>query len=307
MFAQQNKLISPQPSPLSCANIHFKIKGQTILNDITLEIPAGKISALIGPNGSGKSTLLKLLTGLITPNQGYIDLNQSELSTFKRKEIAKYISFLPQRSVIPDQFTVEDLIVAGRYPHQGLLRRLHAKDQQVIHWALDVTEMTKYRQRHLHQLSGGQQQRAWLAMILAQETPLILLDEPTTYLDIKHQLQMIELIKNLNINHNKTILWVLHDLNQAIQNSDYLFVLKNGQLITQGTPKQLITDDKLAQTFEITIDAAQYHEQKFFNIFKITHRPTGAFRKNSTMKRLPYLWCLSVALNFIIFIVIKRI
>lgn len=251
----------PNSTTLSCSNLSFKIKDQLILNNINLNIPSGKISALIGPNGSGKSTLLKLLTGLITPDQGQIYLNQSELHSLKRKEIAKHIAFLPQRSAIPDQFTVIDLILAGRYPHQGLFKRLQTKDEHIINWALDVTNMTTYRKRHLHQLSGGQQQRAWLAMILAQETSLILLDEPTTYLDIKHQLQMIELIKNLNIKHNKTILWVLHDLNQAIQNSDYLFVLKNGQLTTQGTPKQLITDNKLAETFEITIDSTHYQQQ----------------------------------------------
>lgn len=246
---------------LQAKNLTFKTKDKLILDDINIAIPKGKISALIGPNGSGKSTLLKLLIGLNEPTKGKIYLNDKLLNEYKRKEIAKEIAFLPQRSTIPDQFTVYDLLKAGRFPHQGITRRLDKKDEEIINWALDVTEIKEYKNQYVSRLSGGLQQRAWISMVLAQETSLIVLDEPATYLDIKHQIQLLELIKTLNLSYQKTILWVLHDLNHAFQSSDYCFVLKEGKLILEGSSQDLIKDKKLAETFEINIKSTEYDGQ----------------------------------------------
>ncbi|WP_119344908.1 ABC transporter ATP-binding protein [Facilibium subflavum] len=238
---------------LQAEKISLAYKDKTILQDINLQVPLGKISAIIGPNGSGKTTLLRILSGLIPPSGGQVFLYNKPLSNYRQKEIAQKIAFLPQRSAIPDNYTVLHLLEAGRFPHQSLIRKNINKDSEVIDWALDVTDMRAYKNQLLSKLSGGLQQRAWLAMVLCQQTPIIILDEPATYLDIKHQLQLLELIKSLNIQYHKTILWVLHDLSHAVQTSDYLFVLKQGRLIAKDTPQKIISSNILAQTFEVAL------------------------------------------------------
>ncbi|TNF68921.1 MAG: ABC transporter ATP-binding protein [Gammaproteobacteria bacterium] len=249
-------------SILKTQQLSYQKKDKLILDKINIAIPNGKISALIGPNGSGKSTLLKLLVGLNHPTSGEVYLQNQPLSQYKRNEIAKKIAFLPQRSMIPDQFSVFDLLKAGRFPHQGIMQRLNQHDHKIINWALDVTEMSEYKDQYVSRLSGGLQQRAWLAMVLSQEAPLIVLDEPATYLDIKHQIQLLKLIKTLNQIHHKTILWVVHDLNHAFQISDYCFVLKEGNLILEGKTETLASNKKLSEAFEIDIKLTEQHGQK---------------------------------------------
>lgn len=241
-------------------NIYLNYREKQILKNISLTIPIGKISAIIGPNGSGKSTLLKILCGLISPVKGNIYLGSKLINDYKQRTIATNIAFLPQRSLIPDNCSVLDLLKAGRFPHQGLFKNPSRHDQEIINWSLLVTDMADYQNHLLSQLSGGLQQRAWLAMVLCQETPIIILDEPSTYLDIKHQLQLIKLIKSLNTKYKKTILWVLHDLNHAIQTSDYLFLLKKGELIGEGIPSDMISSNIIANTFEVDIKHSYFEK-----------------------------------------------
>jgi iron complex transport system ATP-binding protein len=241
-------------------NVFLSYKEKQILKNISLTIPRGKISAIIGPNGSGKSTLLRILCGLVTPVEGNVYLGEKSISSYKQRAIATNIAFLPQRSVIPDNYSVLDLLKAGRFPHQGLIKKPSTHDKKIIGWSLEVTDMVHYQNHLLPQLSGGLQQRAWLAMVLCQETPIIVLDEPSTYLDIKHQLQLLELIRSLNLKYKKTILWVLHDLNHAIQTSDYLFIIKNGELIGQGNPESMIQSNLISETFEIEIKQSYFDE-----------------------------------------------
>ena len=245
---------------LSAEHISLAYQNKKVLKNINIDIPMGKITALIGPNGSGKSTLLRILCGLIKPDQGKVHLNGVALNQHKAKHLAKEIAFLPQRSVIPDNYHVFDLLNAGRFPHQGLMKQSTKEDLTIIDWALEITDMKYYKNYFLSELSGGLQQRAWLAMILAQQTPIVILDEPSTYLDIKHQLQLLELVKALNLNHHKTIIWVLHDLAHAIQTSDYLFVLDEGELVAQGTPQNIINSNILNRTFDITAKASYFEE-----------------------------------------------
>lgn len=238
---------------LSTHNLSFGYKNKLILDNISLEIPTGKISALIGPNGSGKSTLLKVLCGLLKPNNGEVLLENQPINHYKSKQLAQSIAFLPQRSSIPDNYRVTDLLNAGRFPYQSLIKKISKEDVRVIKWALDITQMHDYKDYFINELSGGLQQRAWLAMILTQQTPIIILDEPSTYLDIKHQLQLLQLVKTLNIDHKKTIIWVLHDLAHAAQTSDYLFVLNSGQLVAQGDVESIRQSGVLNRTFDVKL------------------------------------------------------
>ncbi|MFZ9034524.1 MAG: ABC transporter ATP-binding protein [Francisellaceae bacterium] len=247
---------------LHCQNVSYKIKDKTILGDINLDIPIGKISAIIGPNGSGKSTLLRLLTGLESPTNGNVFIDDNPLKHYRRKQLAQWIAFLPQRMMVPEQFSVIDLLESARHPYRGLFSSLSNKDKLAIDWALDITDMAAYQHKKLSTLSGGLQQRAWIAMVLAQQTPIIILDEPTTYLDIKHQLQLLKLIQELNDDHKKTIIWVLHDLNQACQYSDQLFVIDNGMLVAQGKSDEISQSPILCDVFDVSINAISHSGNK---------------------------------------------
>jgi iron complex transport system ATP-binding protein len=245
---------------LSASNINLTLQKKCIIKNTNFTLPAGKITAIIGPNGSGKSTVLKILSNILKPTDGTVYLNNKPIKTYKQREVAKNISFLPQHPIIPDNYKVIDVLQAGRFPHQGLLNKLKSNDLNIINWALTMTELGDYRNMPMHHLSGGLQQRAWLAMILCQETPIVILDEPTTYLDIKHQLQLIKLIKELNIDYGKTILWVLHDLNQAISSSDYLFVFKEGEIINRGAPDDIISSGTLTNIFDVSINKRYFNQ-----------------------------------------------
>ncbi len=245
---------------LSVESINLHLQNKCIIKNMSFVLPEGKISAIIGPNGSGKSTILKILCNILQPTSGTAYLNKKSIKLYRQKEIAKYISFLPQHPIVPDNYKVIDILHAGRFPHQGILNRVSANDIDVIEWALKMTELENYKNVLMHHLSGGLRQRAWLAMTLCQETPIIILDEPTTYLDIKHQLQLIQLIKRLNAEYKKTILWVLHDLNQAILSSDYLFIFKNGEILNSGRPSDIIKSGALTSIFDVYINKNYFQQ-----------------------------------------------
>ena len=229
-----------------------------ILDDVNVSIPAGKVTTIIGPNGCGKSTLLKTIGRILKKQGGRIFLQDQSLDKLSTKEIAKQVAMLSQAPAGPGELKVEELVSYGRYPHRKNVNRLTKKDQEVIEWALEVTKTAEFRSRELSQLSGGQRQRVWLAMALAQETKILLLDEPTTYLDVAHQLEVLNIVKALNEEHGCTIVMVLHDINHASRYSHNLIAMKQGKVMTSGTPSEIISCDVLREAFQI--DARIIHD-----------------------------------------------
>ncbi|MBC1585443.1 ABC transporter ATP-binding protein [Listeria seeligeri] len=242
---------------LELKNISFSRKRDFQMSDINAAIPEGKITTLIGPNGSGKSTMLRLMMRLLTPDSGEILLGEKNITDISAKELAKKMTMLAQAPEGLIDVIVHDLVAYGRLPYRSFLSTLQDEDEAVIKWAIKVCNLENLAYRPLHSLSGGERQRAWLAMALAQKTPILLLDEPTTYLDIAHQLELLDLLVHLNKEYNLTIVLVLHDLNQAAIYSDYVFVCENGRLVKSGTPKEVFTIDLLKNVFHITADITE--------------------------------------------------
>lgn len=226
--------------------------GETVvLKDVSLHIPRGSFCSVIGPNGCGKSTLLKALSRNLRARSGSITINGKPLYKYDTRLLSRKMAFLAQSPHIPEQFSVKDLVGYGRFPHTNWMGMLKPRDNEVIRWAMELTEIVEFADRELMHLSDGERQRVWIAMALAQEAEILLLDEPTTYLDIAHQFQTLELINKLYSDMDRTILMVLHDLNQAARYSDILFVLKNGELYAEGTPDEIITETMLKEVFAI--------------------------------------------------------
>lgn len=222
-----------------------------IVKSLDISIPDHKITSIIGPNGCGKSTLLKGLSRILSVKTGEIILDGKNIHEQSTKDVAKKIAVLPQSPDVTDGLSVEELVSYGRFPYQKGFGRLSAEDKMEIDWALRVTGTWDYKTRNVNDLSGGQRQRVWIAMALAQKTDIIFLDEPTTYLDISHQLEILELIQTLNREEGCTIIMVLHDINQAIRFSDHLIAMREGEIIKEGTPEEVLTKDILAKVFNI--------------------------------------------------------
>jgi iron complex transport system ATP-binding protein len=218
---------------------------QVIIKNLSLDLLEGKITTIIGPNGGCKSTLLKSLTRILPISSGSILIDGQAISQLATKEVAKKIALLPQVLEATEGITVYELVSYGRFPHQSGMGSLSDNDRNIINWAMTVTHITEFANRPVDDLSGGQRQRVWIAMALAQDTDTIFLDEPTTYLDLNHQLEVLELLKELNETTHKTIIMVLHDLNQSARFSDHLIAMKGGEILYQGQPKEIITKDKL--------------------------------------------------------------
>ena len=222
-----------------------------ILQNLNIEIPDQKITTIIGSNGCGKSTLLKTMTRIISQQSGTTVLDGADIAKQKTKDLARKMAILPQTPESINGLTVGELVSYGRFPYQKGLGKLTKKDYEVIAWALEVTGTTDYKYRPVDALSGGQRQRVWIAMALAQETEIIFLDEPTTYLDMAHQLEVLTLLQKLNREQHRTIIMVLHDLNQAARFADYLIALKDGQIIKAGNCEDVIRPDVLKTVFNI--------------------------------------------------------
>lgn len=231
-----------------------------IIEDLNVSIPEGKVTTIIGPNGCGKSTLLKTLGRILKKERGDIFLQEENMNAMSTKEIAKKLALLAQSPSAPGQLKVHELIAYGRYPHRKNVGRLTKEDVEKINWAMEVTQTNEFREREIAALSGGQRQRVWLAMALAQETDILLLDEPTTYLDMAHQLEVLEIVEQLNKNYDCTIIMVLHDLNHAARFSDELIAMRKGQVLYTGTPKALMTKEILQEVFQI--DAKIIHDDE---------------------------------------------
>ncbi len=222
-----------------------------IVDNLDIALLAGKLTSIIGGNGCGKSTILKSLARLHPMKSGVVYLDGKDIKELSGVEIAKKMSILPQAPTAPAGLTVEDLVAYGRYPHQKGFGKLTGEDKGKICWALDITGMSEFKYRDIDALSGGQRQRVWIAMALAQDTDLILLDEPTTYLDLVHQLEVLQLLKKLNKEEGKTIALVIHDLNMAARFSDHMIAIKDGKIATEGTPKEIMTTDVLRDVFNM--------------------------------------------------------
>jgi len=238
---------------IKAQNICVSINDKEIVHDLSLEIPEGKVTAIIGPNGCGKSTTLKALSRIL-PYKGSVTFKGNEMSALSQREFAKSLAILTQSPQAPSDLTVNDLVEMGRFPHRGFLGRGGKDDKEHVEWALAQTGVTAMRNRLLNTLSGGERQRAWIAMALAQRPEVLLLDEPTTYLDICHQLEIMQLIGRLNQELGLTVVMVVHDLNHAIMYADHVVVVKAGKLVTSGAPREIITADLLAEVFKVKAD-----------------------------------------------------
>ncbi|SNZ04172.1 iron complex transport system ATP-binding protein [Terribacillus aidingensis] len=227
---------------------------KSIVKDLTIEIPKGKITALVGANGSGKSTILKTMARVMKPKNGMVLLDGKSIHKQSTKAVAKQLAILPQNPVAPEGLTVSELVAYGRYPHQKGFGTLTPYDKEVIAWAIEVTGMTDFEQRAVDQLSGGQRQRAWIAMALAQETETLFLDEPTTFLDMAHQLEVLMLLQKLNREESRTIVMVVHDLNHATRYADHMIAIRKGRVICEGSPADTVTADNLREVFNIEAD-----------------------------------------------------
>lgn len=222
-----------------------------VADDLTIEIPDGRISVLIGPNGCGKSTTLRALSRLLKPKGGDVILDGKEIHHYSTKEVARRLALLPQVLLTPEAITVAELVAYGRHPQRKSIASLRDEDREAIAWALHATGMTDLRDRPVDQLSGGQRQRAWIALVLAQGTDLLLLDEPTTFLDIAYQLEVLELLRELNAEAQKTIVMVLHDINMAAEYGHHIFAIKEGAIVAQGGPMETVTRALIRDVFGI--------------------------------------------------------
>lgn len=222
----------------------------TIITELDLEIEAGTITALVGPNGCGKSTLLRGISRLLKPTQGSVFLDGQKVHSMKAKNLAKQLGILPQSPTAPEGLTVHELVAQGRYPHQNWFQQWSREDEYIVKEALVTTDLTEFADRPVDTLSGGQRQRAWIAMALAQQTEVLLLDEPTTYLDMAYQVDVLELLADLN-EHGRTIILVLHDLNQAARYADTIVALCDGHIVSQGSPQKVMTSDTIRSVFDL--------------------------------------------------------
>jgi iron-siderophore transport system ATP-binding protein len=222
---------------------------RVISTGLSVQIPDNEFTVIIGPNACGKSTLLRALARMLAPSAGSILLDGQMISSYPSKEVARRLGLLPQSSVAPDGITVADLVARGRYPHQRLLRQWSRKDEQIVAEALAATNVADLADRSVDELSGGQRQRVWLAMALAQQTPILLLDEPTTYLDIAHQIEMLDLCADLHAKQNRTLVAVLHDLNHACRYATHLIAMRSGQVLAAGRPADIVTAELVEDVF----------------------------------------------------------
>jgi iron complex transport system ATP-binding protein len=250
---------------LTAENISFSYgNDKKIIDDVSLVLESGKITTLIGANGCGKSTLFHLLTGVLKPSSGRIMLNGADIKKIKRKEFSKTVATVHQYNTAPPDLTVEKLVEMGRTPYKNTFSYTNSKeDKDAVNFALEITDTLKYKDKILSQLSGGQRQRVWLALALAQSPEVLLLDEITTYLDIKYQYEILNLIKKLNKENNLTVLMVLHDINQAIEFSDNTIIMKNGRVICADTTHTAVTEENLDTAFGVNSQLVNLNNKKY--------------------------------------------
>lgn len=236
---------------LAAEQLSLAYDDQTVVRDLSLDIPPRQITALIGANGSGKSTLLKGLSRMLAPRGGAAYLDGQAIHRLPTRKVARQLAVLPQRPEAPDGLSVRDLVALGRFPHQGFLGGLTAEDEVLIDCALEIAGIRLLADTPLGELSGGQRQLAWIAMALAQDTELLLLDEPTTFLDMAHQIEVLDVLERLHTGARRTIVMVLHDVNQAARYAHHMVALVGGRIVARGTPHQIVAPHVLAEVFGI--------------------------------------------------------
>lgn len=237
--------------PIEVRKLRLSYQHQIIIDELDIGLPVGKITALIGSNGSGKSTLLKSFARLLKPEQGTVILNGSDIYGKSTIAVARELAILPQMPAAPEGITVRQLVSLGRYPWQSWLQQWSKQDEEQVLQALQQTAMIGLAERPMDSLSGGQRQRAWIAMTLAQDTPVVLLDEPTTFLDLAHQVEVLDLLRDLNRQRGKTIIMVLHDLNLACRYADHLLVIHNRTVFAQGEPGSILSEELVKTVFDL--------------------------------------------------------
>lgn len=248
-------IVSTSPSAqdpaarLRARGVHLGYGGAPVVQGIDLDVPTGRVTAIVGANGSGKSTLLRSLGRLLRPSQGSVELDGVDLYRRSPREVARVLGLLPQHPIAPEGITVGALVARGRHPHRGAFRRWDSDDAAAVEHALERTDLGEWADRRVEELSGGQRQRVWIAMALAQEPELLLLDEPTTYLDLAHQVDVLDLLAELNAERGTTVVMVLHELALAARYADHLVVLHRGRVLRAGPPVEVLDAACLAQAF----------------------------------------------------------
>ncbi|MGW3267674.1 ABC transporter ATP-binding protein [Streptomyces sp. NPDC001056] len=234
---------------LSAEHVTLAYDRRVIAEQLSVQIPDHSFTVIVGPNACGKSTLLRALSRMLKPSRGKVLLDGQAIQSLPAKQVARTLGLLPQSAVAPEGITVADLVGRGRYPHQGLLRQWSAEDERVVQEAMRRTGVAELAERYVDELSGGQRQRVWIAMALAQQTPLLLLDEPTTYLDIQHQIDVLDLCAELHETQGRTLVAVLHDLNHAARYATHLIALRGGEVIAEGAPDDIVTAELVERVF----------------------------------------------------------
>ncbi|TCJ99617.1 ABC transporter ATP-binding protein [Nocardia alba] len=235
---------------LTGAGLRVGYGERTVIADLDVVVPDGSFTVIVGPNACGKSTLLRALSRLLRPQHGAVLLDGKEVAGYGGKEFAREVGLLPQQSIAPEGITIIDLVSRGRFPYQKMFRQWTDEDQRAVDVALEVTRLTELSTRPVEALSGGQRQRVWIAMALAQQTPILLLDEPTTYLDLGHQIEVLELCVGLN-RRGTTLVAVLHDLNQAARYASHIIAMRGGEIVAVGPPAEIITAELVEQVFGV--------------------------------------------------------
>ena len=258
--------MSTTNTAIAVKELSVTLGNRHILHDISVSIPMGKITTLIGPNGCGKSTLLRSMIGYISSPSECVTIFDKPLSSYSQNKLARQMAFLPQVPNMPKDMTVEELVYCGRYPYQNWWKNTAKEDREIVDNALSITKTDHLRHQLIPSLSGGERQRVWIAMALAQEPKLLVLDEPTTYLDINHQLEIMELLKRLNKEQDLTVLMVLHDLTQAVQYSDYMAVIKAGHLIAAGDTKDITSDTLFKEVFSVDVQVDNLDNKPYVRV-----------------------------------------
>lgn len=275
---------------LRAVGLRLAYDDRVVVEDLDLAIPTGKVTAIVGANACGKSTLLRALARLLAPRKGAVHLDGRAVHSIPTRALAQQLGILPQTPVAPEGLTVVDLVGRGRAPHQTWWRQWSSEDEEAVHEALRATGMSDLAHRAVDELSGGQRQRAWIAMAVAQGTPVMLLDEPTTYLDLAHQIDVLDLVTDLNRNRGRTVVMVLHDLNQACRYADHIVAMKAGRIVSEGIPSEVINAEVVENVFGLrcvigedpvsrtpmVVPIGRHHEGDGVRMEKVTGATAGA-------------------------------
>ncbi len=251
-----SKSVDPAGPDLRAEGLRLAYESRVVVDGLDVAIPSGRVTAIVGANACGKSTLLRALARLLAPKAGQVLLDGRSVQSLPTRELAQRLGILPQSPVAPEGLTVIDLVGRGRSPHQTWWRQWSRVDEQAVHDALHATSMASLADRPVDELSGGQRQRAWIAMAVAQGTPVMLLDEPTTYLDLAHQIDVLDLVTDLNRHQGRTVVMVLHDLNQACRYADHVIAMKQGRIVAEGVPGDVITAATVEEVFGLRCQVA---------------------------------------------------